>query len=334
VNFFGNDASLNTLRFSETQSFRLCTQGLRALEQYEKSASKEDLDRAEERLGQCVELYPSDALPKFYLGSAKILKGYAGLEEAQDLFNQVIRQGDPALSFAAKYNLAVVHVERYKDADFSEAERLLRDLIVAKPRRRSSEKTIWSAQATLLYIRADRLWRKRNESARKREDPVNDDNLAHASSLEKDLDEFKNRLEKSRFRSDRDVLTDLWNARGTLLEFLAYAAKDEQARIEAAKAARGAFETAADQHVDYVNSMSNLARLEGDVFHRYSEARKIWERLLTMGKSGEYIQYNLGKISEAEGKKEEALKHYKDAAPEIDSAQIAFERLSQEMKAQ
>lgn len=75
-----------TLQFSEMGSFRLCTLGLRALEQYENSASEGDLRLAEESFGKCVQRFPSDVLPKFYLGTVKTLKGYEGLDEAKSLW--------------------------------------------------------------------------------------------------------------------------------------------------------------------------------------------------------------------------------------------------------
>jgi tetratricopeptide (TPR) repeat protein len=321
VSFWAQNRTDSNLQFSEMASFRLCTQGLRALEQYENSASETDLRLAEESLGKCVQRYPSDVLPKFYLGSVKTLKGYGGLDEAKLLFSDVIAQGDPSLAFAAKYNLAIANVEEYSDKGFSEAQRLLDELVREKPRERSSERTIWSAKATLLYIRAHRLWKTREE-------PPTDDSLSLASALLIDLDEFRATLEKSGFSSDRDVLSDYWNARGGVQEFLAFASRDEVARGEAADLAKAAYQEAVEQKIDYVNSFSNLARLEGDVFHRDVEARKMWESILNLGKSEFYIRYNLGKISQREGKREEALKYYAEAAPEIPEAAAAWKKLN------
>lgn len=337
MNLFGEHTANSKLRFSGVESFRLCTQGLRALEQYESSTSKDDLRRAEQQLDECVRLHPSDVLPKFYLGSVKTLMGYDGLDYAKLLFQEVIDQGDATLSFAAKYNLAVAYVETYTAEGFSKAEELLAELIAAKPAGRSREKTIWSARATLLYIRADRIWRNREE-------PRESDCLA-ASKLMQDMDAFAKSLEKSPFREDPDILSGQHNARGTLLEFLARASR-ERDHDDYATRAKVEFESAAAQKVSYVNSMSNLARLEGEVFGNRELARKMWNRLLNMGKSGEYIHYNLGMIDEFEGDKERdlkhkeealkhyeaALKHYQIAAPQIDEAKAAYERLSEALR--
>jgi predicted Zn-dependent protease len=319
MNFLGHKPASDDLQFSAAESFRLCTQGLRFLEQYESSTSPDSLNKAEEDLSRCVALYPSDVLPKFYLGSVKTLRGYEGLEEAKLLFNQVIEQAGPSLSFAAKYNLAVANVEEYSIDGFSEAEKLLRELITSKPSNESSKRMVWSAQAVLLYVRADRLWRNRTKPS--------DDDHATALQLQSDQDAFESKLKDSPFRDDREIWSDELNARGTLQEFLYYASTDTVQKSKAAENARFAFQKAAELKVDYVNSMSNLARLTQDVFEDRVGARQIWERLLKMGKSTQYIRYNLGKIDEAEGNIERAREHY-EAAPKIPEAKAALERLS------
>jgi hypothetical protein len=320
MNFLGHKPTGNDLRFSAAESFRLCTLGLRSLEQYEDKTEPELLQKAEDDLSRCVELYPADVLPKFYLGSVKTLKGYDGIEEAKLLFHQVIEQGGPALSFAAKYNLAVANVEEYSPEGFSEAEKLLGELVSSKPKGKDSEKMVWSAQATLLYLRADRLWQTRNAPT--------DDGRRDGAQLLKDLDTFEGKLNASRFREDREVWSDEWNTRGTLQEFLFYASKDAAQKTAASTAAKTAFQRAADLKVDYVNSMSNFARLTYEVLGNPVEARKILEGLSKMGKSTHYIHYNLGKMDEADGDSEGACKHYRIAAPKIDKAQAALDRLN------
>jgi tetratricopeptide (TPR) repeat protein len=320
MSFLGHKPTDNDLRFSAAESFRLCTLGLRSLEQYEDETEPELLQKAEDDLSLCVELYPADVLPKFYLGSVKTLKGYDGIEEAKLLFNQVIQLGGPALSFAAKYNLAVANVEEYSPEGFSEAEKLLGELISSKPKSKDSEKMVWSAQATLLYVRADRLWQTRNSPT--------DAGCRDAAQLLKDLDTFEGKLNASRFREDREVWSDEWNNRGTLQEFLFYASKDPAQKVAAASAAKTAFQRAADLKVDYVNSMSNFARLTHEVLGDRVEARRIWEGLFKLGKSTHYIHYNLGKLDEEDGNSESACNHYRIAAPRIDKAQAALDRLN------
>ena len=317
MNFLGHKPAGDDRRFSAAESFRLCTQGLRLLEQYESGASAESLQMAEADLSRCVELFPSDVLPKFYLGSVKTLRGYEGLEEAKSLFNQVIEEGGPSLSFAAKYNLAVANVEEYSPEGFLEAEKILGELVHSKPGR-DSEKMVWAAKATLLYLRADRLWRHRDE-------PTDDDRRV-ALELAKDLRIFERNLKSSRFKEDREIKSDALNSQGTLHEFLYYASTDQKQKDAARESAKSAFQQAADLKVDYVNSMSNLARLTQDVFGNLVEARQIWERLLKAGKSAQYIHYNLGKIDRIEGNIEGAREHFQ-AAPSIDGAQAALKEL-------
>src|ERR1035441_5855066 len=145
------------LPFPNRDSFRLCSEGLQALERFERQASRADLDVAEERLAKCVRLYPSDIVPKFYLGSVKTLVGYRGLNEAIALLADVVEQGPDELKPAAQYNLAVAHIEQYDDVGFSLAEGILKPL--ADNTRKgdlSVRRLAWSAQVNLLYIRAHR----------------------------------------------------------------------------------------------------------------------------------------------------------------------------------
>jgi tetratricopeptide (TPR) repeat protein len=320
MNFLGHKPAGDDLRFSAAESFRLCTQGLRFLEQYESTTSAESLKKADEDLSRCVALYPSDVLPKFYLGSVKTLQGFEGLEEAKSLFSEVIEKGGPALSFAAKYNLAVANVEEYSPEGFSTAEKLLGEVARTKPRSDSSEKMVWAAKATLLYVRADRLWRHREE-------PTVGDHLADGLELEQELNSFESKLNASQFREDREIRSDVLNVKGTLHEFLYYASSDQSVKDSAKAAAKSEFEQAAGLRVDYVNSMSNLARLKQDVFGQLVEARQMWDRLLETGKSTHYIHYNLGKIDRAEGNTDGAREHFRIAASKIPEAQTALQEL-------
>jgi tetratricopeptide (TPR) repeat protein len=318
MNFLGHKPAGDDLRFTAVESFRLCTQGLRSLEQYESTTSPDSLKKAEDDLSRCVALYPSDVLPKFYLGSVKSLQGYEGLEEAKSLFNDVIEKAGPALSVAAKYNLAVANVEDYSLEGFARAENLLGEVVRARPRGDGGEKMVWAAKATLMYVRADRIWRQRSK-------PTDDDRKA-ASELQRELDTLEKKFNASRFKDDRDVQSDLLNSKGTLQEFLYYASTDEKQKNAAKESAKSAFKQAADLRVDFVNSMSNLARLTQDVFGELSAARQMWEQLLPLGKSTQYIHYNLGKIDRAEGNIERAREHFQ-AAPDIDGAREAIQEL-------
>jgi tetratricopeptide (TPR) repeat protein len=318
MNFLGHKPLGDDLRFSAAESFRLCTQGLRFLEHYESTTSVESLKKAEEDLSRCIELYPSDVLPKFYLGSVKTLQGYDGLAEAKSLFNEVIEKGGPALSFAAKYNLAVANVEDYSPEGFSTAEKLLGEVVDAKPSGDGAKKMVWAAKATLMYVRADRIWKQRSKPT--------DDARKAALEFQAEMDSLEKNFSASPFKGDRDVRSDLLNSKGTLQEFLYYASTDEKQKDAARESAKSAFKQAADLRVDYVNSMSNLARLTQDVFKQLPAARQMWEQLLPLGKSTQYIHYNLGKIDRAEGNIEKAREHF-EAAPSIDGAQEAIKEL-------
>src|ERR1700733_7853713 len=90
--------------FGSVKSFELCTEGLQALEQYANQPDEKVLDLAEQRLSECVLKYPDEMLPKFYLGSAKTLRGEVGLKRAIDLLQTVVNEGSQDLQFAAQFN--------------------------------------------------------------------------------------------------------------------------------------------------------------------------------------------------------------------------------------
>jgi tetratricopeptide (TPR) repeat protein len=323
MNFFQRQSLPKSLQFTDAVSFRLCTEGVRALEQYEREASSADLDRAVDRLGQCVQKYPNDLLPKFYLGSVKILQGYEGLNEAEGLLSEVIQRADENLVFPAKYNLAVAKVEKYDESSFQDAEKLLSELLASTTTpNRSQDKTLWSARATLFYIRAHRLWEKRQNA-----DPST---IAAARTLTQELDNFASDLQKSSQSKNSTVLSDYWNAHGTVHELLALNVTDPQEKRKATEGAAQGFERAVDCKVDYVNSMSNLARFYQDVNGDLNKALQIWNQLLKIRPNGEYIHYNIGKILERMGDQPNALVHYQKAENAIPGAAEAAKRLKQQ----
>src|SRR5437016_1098457 len=113
------DISSN-LRFSNSTSFRLFTEGVQALQSYELNARKDSLEKAGDRLAECVANYP-DVLPRLYLGIVRTQQGEA-LNEAVHLLREVLDRKVPELISTAKYYLAEAYVSKYTPEDIARAD--------------------------------------------------------------------------------------------------------------------------------------------------------------------------------------------------------------------
>jgi hypothetical protein len=116
-----------SFKFSSTKSFQLFTQGLQALQSYERDANFATLRDAAGNFGECVRRFPNDVLPHFYYGIVKTLEGYDGLDEAIEQFNLVLCSRADDLIPDTKYNLAVAYLEKYTPDDSKTALQLLRE---------------------------------------------------------------------------------------------------------------------------------------------------------------------------------------------------------------
>jgi len=152
------------IRFSAPESFGLFMDALRELQIYEDEASKSEPDRdrlksnlevALESLENCYVSFPSDLLPRYYLGitlamqnqrdyAEEIWKRQADpqslvpgnftpfprlpwplLDRAISLFDELSGCGIPELEVSAKFNLAQMYVRRDKNGDLDKAKSLL-----------------------------------------------------------------------------------------------------------------------------------------------------------------------------------------------------------------
>jgi tetratricopeptide (TPR) repeat protein len=304
--------------FSNGESLRLCTEGLQALERFGQTRTPRDLEAAERELGECVQRYPREMLPKFYLGSVKTLVGYRGLDEAVTLLTDVIENGPADLKMNAQYNLAVAHVERYSKDGFEKAETILESLTGDAKRRE-----FWSARLELLYIQAHRIWDYRRPERRK--DPVEEKRRrAEIPDLEMALKKFHADLEASRFRGDSEFEAGYWNVSGTLAEAKAGLMPDERERF--GREAEHAFDLARKGPEYWFYATSNLARLYFEVLNDSAKSQTLWGEVLKSRPGDEYAEFNLGQIAEKEGKLEEARMHY-EKAPHIPEAVTALDRV-------
>ena len=170
----------NELQLSSPSSFRLFSDGVVALNDYEQTTKASALERAKEHLELCVESFPEDVLPRFYLGLVASLLGDMNQDEAIKLFKSVETSRIESIRLPAKYNLAATFIERYDSKGFDEAERLLDEVVTELLlKRKSTQIPVWrrllrcsrptevdellfQAWAVLLYVKVHKyLWKER-----------------------------------------------------------------------------------------------------------------------------------------------------------------------------
>lgn len=307
-------------QFTEARSFSLCTEGIEALERFERQASATQLHIAETKLEECVRLYPSDPIPKFYLGTVKTLTGYAGLDRAETLLTEVAESGPDELRIAARFNLAVSYIERYNLDAFAKADSILKELTedpaAAKAGR---QRMVWAARVNRLYIQADLFWRHRGWNHKE-----NIPFAEGAPGLRAQFEAFKAELDKTEFRNDSEILADYWNALGTLSEAQSSWVGFQKETF--ANEAKLEYETALRYKKDWIAATSNLARLHQDVLDDPKKAEELWAKVLAIRPNDAYAHYNLGRLEQSRGNIAKAREHYAKA-PEIQGAVEALRNL-------
>jgi len=304
--------------FGTVESFKLCTEGLRALERYEREPLPADLRVAEARFEECVRKYPAEILPRFYLGSVKTLRGYAGLDEAVSLLKTVVDQGTEDLRLVARFNLASAYIEKYDS--FDEAEKLLHELEDdAGSVNPEQQRMVWWSRAILLYIDAHRIWETRK--GEQHDQQALDD-------LDSRFETFQQDLEQTPFRNDALILAECWNVKGTLIETRAYFEPDRS--VELGEEAKAAFLRALSYKPVSLGYRENIARVYGDILKDRKTAIELWKKLLDLRPDGHYIHYNLGKLYYELGDRAAARKHLALAAPKIDKAEKLLKKMEQE----
>lgn len=199
---------------------------------YERNAAPGALDVATERLSTCVQRYPADLLPRFYLGIAKSLTGYRGVAEAIEQFRYIEATGVEALRLTTQYNLAAAYIEKYTPEGFAYAEHLLSELVGELKRQgdlkpkpswlrlvtgRSDEphrvaELLFQAWAVLLFVQTrQKLWIHRT---RKRGAEVD----KAVENLKEQFGEFERDFTKAGgeqiIPGAEDIRADFWNGKG------------------------------------------------------------------------------------------------------------------------
>jgi tetratricopeptide (TPR) repeat protein len=297
------------LRFSDSNSFRLFTEGVEQLQSYELNARAESLEKAAGKLAECVANYP-DVLPRLYLGIVRAEQGEE-LDEAMRLLREVLDRNVPELRSTAKYYLAEAYLLKYTAKDIAYADTLLEQVESEeaknpKDRARVEELKLRSqGQRVFIYIREE-LWKKRTLEVDLSEE--------HRKAVQR-LESFKTAVERAALSRDlrSAVESDYWNAFGLLKEYEAHRARTEQAKNELVHESLDAFGKAAEYGSTRADAKSNQARVYIELLNDEENAIRLCEEVLAIRKDDSFAHLLLGQVYERT-RPQEAIRHYQKAA--------------------
>lgn len=301
------------LRFSDSKSFRLFTEGVEQLQSYELNAKADSLEKAAKKLAECVANYP-DILPRLYLGIVRAEQGEE-LDEAMRLLREVLDRDVPELRATAKYYLAEAYLVKYTAKDIAYADTLLEQVEAdeaknPKDRARVEELKLRSqGQRVFIYIREE-LWKKRKG---KDKDTVHLSE-AHRNALHR-LESFKTTCAKAALSRDvrSAVESDYWNAFGLLKEYEAHQVRTEQAKNQLIQESLDAYEKAAQYGSTRADAMSNQARVYFELLNDEERAIRLCQEVLAIRKDDSFVHLLLGRILERT-RPQEAIRNYQRAA--------------------
>jgi tetratricopeptide (TPR) repeat protein len=317
------------LRLASSDSLRLFCEGVHALDAYDRTASAASLELAIDRLNECVTTYPQDLLPRFYLGVAKSLTSYPGLDEALDHFRVVEASNVDALRLVTKYNRATTLIAHYTEERFKEAEKLLQLVLnearqIAAHDRDQVQPLLFRAWVKQLFIRVRQtLWFHRRRLSL-------ETHGAAADVCRADLDQFEREfLLAGSIEGADDIWAFHWNNEGIYEESLAYlySQTDSQIGAEHANKAAEQFRKSISHKVGWPNALANLARVYIDLLNMPDEGIAICKRLVVGVEQVEYSHYLMGRAYEARGENAMAIDHFRQS-PSIPEAGKNLTRLT------
>lgn len=308
------------LRFTDGRSFRLFTEGVQALQSYERNARQGALETAAERFNECVSNY-RDVLPRLYLGMVRVYQGEA-FEEAVTLLEDVLSRDIPELRPTAKYYLAEAHVSTYRPKDIERADELLQE-VIGDSTASLSDHLRAEGLSIFNYIRQT-LWRKRTKAI----DLTKEEGLA-----DQRLEHYKARLSDPKVKGElkASLWADYWNADGLLQEFRANRAQEGPARTSLTQSSLTAFRKAVEYGANRADAKSNEARVQYELLHDAEAAIRLCREVLAIRENDSFANLLLGRISEDSGRFAEALGFYQKAEAKFPEAKLAagrcYERL-------
>jgi tetratricopeptide (TPR) repeat protein len=306
------------LRFSDSNSFRLFTEGVQQLQSYELSARADSLEKAADKLAQCVANYP-DILPRLYLGIVRAQQGEEP-DEAVNLLREVLDRNVPELSATAKYYLAEVYLSKYTPEDIAHADELLQEVEsdkAANANDRARFRLGSQGLRTFIYIREE-LWRKRaGKEVRLKE---------HKEGVDR-LEAFYVALKKATIPSDirSSLEADYWNALGLLREYEAHRAATDATKNALVRESLDAFEKSAQYGANRADAKSNQARVYFELLKDEDNAIRLCQEVLAIRKDDSFAHLLLGQIYES-NRPQEAVRHYERAQAKFPKAALGAGR--------
>ena len=324
-------------KLSDSRCVRWFLEALQLLRRFDETASRDALEAAAKLLGQCVDHYPKDLLPRFYLGIARRILNDMNQAEVIELFREFAANDRFEVRAAATYNLAAAYIETYQNDYYKEGIALLDDLVkdledTGAPLGQPS----WlhsclsfigfeKIQVEQLYYQSLEardyfdihlnLWNNRwSENADVLE--------KRAAGMRARLDARAKRLEKHKaFLGEQatEIWAWHWNNLGTLEESLAAVARREGRQdpagpdaVPGAKAIE-AYNKALEVNPRFDSSRSNLGRVHFELTNNLEGAVDVFIAALKGAEDVNYNNYWLGVIWTLRGDEDKALAHFRKA---------------------
>lgn len=304
-------STLQSLRFTDGRRFRLFTEGVQALQAYERNAKQEALNTAAARFSECVSNY-RDVLPRLYLGMVRVYQGES-FEEAAALLQEVADRNIDDLRPTANYYLAEAYVTTYREENIERADKLLLD-VLNDDKASSFDKLRAEALRTFNYIRQN-LWRRRTETA---------DFKAKETEADTRLEDFKKHLTAENARDDlkASLWADYSNAFGLLEEFRANRATAQAVRQSFIDKSIKAYRNAVEYGANRADAKSNEARVQYELLHNPEAATRLCREVLDIRKDDSFAHLLLGKIAQDSDRCSVAVDHFLKAEAKFPEATL------------
>lgn len=320
----------DSLKLSDGRSVRWFVEALQLFRRFDETASKDILRSARTLLQQCVDAYPQDLLPSFYLAIADSILGDMNQDAAIAIFEQFSHSAVFEVRAAAEYNLAAAYIEQYIVKRFPDAAAILDKLIIdlttlgapigisswrkwlydkLSSRHTRVEQLYYQAIETRCYLRAHLdVWEPRWKI------PAPAELEAKAKAALRDLTVREKMMTKHRrFLGDQEaeIWAWHWNNVGVIEEGLAAHARRagaEASKVDAlAGKAEAAYQRALEADPRFSSAKANLGRLYFEIMGKLDEAAEILTEALTGSEDIDYSYYNLGLVRTLQSNESEAV---------------------------
>jgi tetratricopeptide (TPR) repeat protein len=326
------------LKLTDGRCVRWFVEALQLFRRFDETSSKEALRDAKKILQRCVDIYPQDLLPRFYLAIAESVLGDMDQYQAIDIFERFSQSDQFEVRAAAEYNLAAAYIETYDLDLYPKAETILDQLVedlqrrgapigipnwlvriyaIFSGRRVRVEQLYYQALEARTYLRVHvKIWHPRWQT----EASTSLEMLAQETLTE--LEGRRKAIEKhGRFLGQQrpEIWAWHWNNVGAINEALAARALrlgDETGASALAAEAKEAYDFALRADPRFGSAKSNLGRLYLEVIRDLDKATKVLRETLEGVEDTDYTYYNLGLVQTLQGDRERAIEYFQHA-PEM-----------------